>query len=439
MDAISQAAFDLDAEIRFGMLMFPEPSQKGADATGPGLGVHCDLDPKPQVGFALQNGDAIFNLIDPTGNNFWGGPTKWHDTPMYQALQAANGLSSLKDPDRRSYVLLITDGNQDCCIAGDYDDDPDCEPGSVVLEANEKAENIADLVGQVQQLSNTGINTFVVGIKEKVSAEALNQMAIAGGTPKSVKCDPEQSDPAADDNCFYTVNDSAGLLAAVAAISKIISEETCDGIDNDCDGDVDEDYPDLGQTCDGPDGDQCQDGVMICTEDTVSTQCDESGPGETESCDMVDNDCNGQTDESNPCPANFNCIDGTCIEDAEDNPDDLGPKPEEDLGTVQPDVQDQPQTPDAGAVIDTGPTQSDDLGAPLPVPGADSSGAGLPAPGSGGGELGEDGGCGCRQAGGGGSIPSGGILIVALLALAVTRRTRSDHIAGASHVRAISD
>lgn len=73
------------------------------------------------------------------------------------------------------------------------------------------------------------------------------------------------------------------------------SSETCDGIDNDCDMKIDEDFM-IGMPCDGPDADICADGVRVC--DGPSAAVCNDGPGNSpELCDTFDNDCDGNFDE----------------------------------------------------------------------------------------------------------------------------------------------
>ena len=74
--------------------------------------------------------------------------------------------------------------------------------------------------------------------------------------------------------------------------------ESCNGLDDDCDGETDEDWPVLGDPCDGDDPDDCADGVMVCV--AGAPACNDDDDVGTEVCDGVDNDCDGETDEDFP-------------------------------------------------------------------------------------------------------------------------------------------
>lgn len=73
-------------------------------------------------------------------------------------------------------------------------------------------------------------------------------------------------------------------------------ELSCDGLDNNCDGLTDESY-EIGAPCDGPDADMCKNGRWVCGEDRHSRVCVEEGPGFFETCNGIDDDCDGLTDE----------------------------------------------------------------------------------------------------------------------------------------------
>jgi hypothetical protein len=77
--------------------------------------------------------------------------------------------------------------------------------------------------------------------------------------------------------------------------------ETCNGIDDDCNGQTDETFPHLARPCTVGIGACSRDGTVICTADGGGTLCGvEPGAPSEEVCDRRDNDCDGEIDEGIP-------------------------------------------------------------------------------------------------------------------------------------------
>ena len=73
-------------------------------------------------------------------------------------------------------------------------------------------------------------------------------------------------------------------------------EESCDGVDNDCDGDEDEDDPEGGGVCNSGAPGVCAQGTVHCV--GAGLRClQDLQPADAETCDGLDNDCDGDTDE----------------------------------------------------------------------------------------------------------------------------------------------
>ena len=89
--------------------------------------------------------------------------------------------------------------------------------------------------------------------------------------------------------------------------------ELCNGVDDDCDPTTPdgEDDPTVGQDCDGPDGDLCEEGTWECLPGGLA--CSDDTPTNIEICNNMDDDCDGTVDEDIFPDTNPLCIQATVL------------------------------------------------------------------------------------------------------------------------------
>ncbi len=110
--------------------------------------------------------------------------------------------------------------------------------------------------------------------------------------PSSAACDGPDLDLCPDDTfvCDADGNEICGNT------SGDDDAELCNGLNDDCDGEIDEDF-DLGKPCDGVDGDECDEGMTVCSTDGLDIVCDDATDTIAEACNMADDDCDGVPDD----------------------------------------------------------------------------------------------------------------------------------------------
>ncbi|MBM4345366.1 MAG: SUMF1/EgtB/PvdO family nonheme iron enzyme [Deltaproteobacteria bacterium] len=167
-----------------------------------------------------------------------------------------------------------------------------CAGGKVVCAAGLKAAT-CDSLGKASAEACNGVDDDCDG-----KTDELEDMPFAGSPCLQAgvcsKGEVVHSCPAGKWQCSY---------AAVKGYEDG-KEATCDGLDNDCDGQTDEEFLygnvlSLGASCGKG---ACAGGKVVCAAGLKAATCDSLGKASAEACNGVDDDCDGKTDELEDMP-----------------------------------------------------------------------------------------------------------------------------------------
>lgn len=189
VDVITTLVTTYEEDIRFGLALFPDLLGEG-DSDWHRT---CGMDPSGAITVPVgegNTGEIVDILTAALDSNDPLAPLQGGcQTNTYAALNQAGLDPVLVDPDRKTYFMLITDGEATCI---NHSTGGDIDAINALLSSYYNDRDIA---------------TFIVGFGDLVNPTVMNSHAVAGGTPRGETID------------YYQADDQEGLVAATSEIT----------------------------------------------------------------------------------------------------------------------------------------------------------------------------------------------------------------------------
>ena len=252
-----------------------------------------------------------------SGNRFCQGNQVRQQFTLHSCLNpgAASSSCNLNTENR---VIETCDNNEVCnngaCVAVACNSNNNC--GTNGPEGNRFCQS-GDVYQNFRNFMCNNAGTATSSCSSNTNAQLVDDCTLGEVCSNGAcvdRCDDTDND--GYDDCSVGTPDDDGRVVDCndnnAGINPGASDVQCNGVDNDCDGQIDEGYVSATTNCGV--GECAKTGTKSCVNGNEVNSCTAGSPV-AEICDGKDNDCDGQSDEQgNLCSPGSVCSFGSCMQ-----------------------------------------------------------------------------------------------------------------------------